>query len=502
MSSEVVDAGRTDEEDLGEFGYAQGLKRDLNFWTTWAIGFAFVSPIVGLYTVVALGAATAGPAWVWALPIVIVGQLLVATVYADLARRWPLAGGIYQWSRRLIGPRYGWWAGWVYMWALVFTLAGVSYAGGTFLAGALGNEAPTKMEGIGYAIAILLVLTVVNAAGQWVLKYTVMVGIAAELVASIAIGISLLFFFRVQPVSVLVDTSMTPEGTGFGAAFIATLAFCGWAILGFDACGSVAEETKNPRREVPKAILYSLIPVGVVEIIGACALILASPDLQGVVNGTIADPVAYAVSSAFGDWITTPFLFVVVIGFVACGISIQATAVRVIFSFSRDDQLPGSASWRRLLPVNQLPVNAVLLVTVLVVLTFFYANALSVLVTFASGAYFIAFMAPVGAALYRRLQGRYVPMTSFARSPWGMAVNVVAVAWLAFETVNIAWPRDTGEFQTTWAVLIGLAGFVLLGAIYFFTSRPARRIVPLESRPVPARIDDETEPDGRLLVDD
>jgi amino acid transporter len=466
----------TDEEDLGEFGYTQGLKRDLNFWTTWALGFAFVSPVVGLYTVVALGSATAGPAWIWALPIVILGQLLVALIYADLARRWPLAGGIYQWSRRLMGPRYGWWAGWIYLWALVFTLAGVSYAGGFFLSGALGDDAPGKFASIGYAAVVLAILTVVNAAGQWVLKYTVLIGIAAELVASVAVGLTLLLFFREQPVSVLVDTSMTPEGTSFGTAFVATVAFCGWAILGFDACGSVAEETRNPRREVPRAIILSLIPVGIVEVLGACALILASPDLDAVVNGSIADPVAYAVSSALGESVVPAFLIVVVVGFIACGISIQATAVRVIYSFSRDDQLPGSNWWRRLLPLNRLPVNAVLLVTVLVVLTFFYANALSVLVTFAAGAYFLAFTAPVAAVLIRRLQGRYVPMTKFARSKWGLALNVVAIAWLVLETINIAWPRDAGDTLTTWAVLIGLLGFVLLGAAYFFASRPDRRI--------------------------
>ena len=112
-----------DERQLEEFGYKQELPRVLRLWTNWAIGFAFISPIVGLYTVVALGASTAGPAWVWSVPIVIAGQLLVALVYAQLAARWPIAGGIYQWSRRLIGPRYGWWAGWIYIWCLVATLA-------------------------------------------------------------------------------------------------------------------------------------------------------------------------------------------------------------------------------------------------------------------------------------------------------------------------------------------------------------------------------------------
>src|SRR3954464_10824343 len=115
--------GIADERQLEQFGYKQELPRVLRLRTNWAIGFAFISPIVGLYTVVALGASTAGPAWVWSVPIVIVGQLLVALVYAQLATRWPIAGGIYQWSRRLIGPAYGWGVRRVYIWALILTPA-------------------------------------------------------------------------------------------------------------------------------------------------------------------------------------------------------------------------------------------------------------------------------------------------------------------------------------------------------------------------------------------
>ena len=55
-----------DYGQLESMGYEQELPRILRFWTNWAVGFAFISPIVGLYTVVALNATTAGPAWVWA----------------------------------------------------------------------------------------------------------------------------------------------------------------------------------------------------------------------------------------------------------------------------------------------------------------------------------------------------------------------------------------------------------------------------------------------------
>jgi fatty acid desaturase len=71
----------SDEAVLESFGYRQELRRSPSFWTS----FAYISPVVGLYAIISLATFAAGPAWVWALPIVLVGQLLVASVFAELA---------------------------------------------------------------------------------------------------------------------------------------------------------------------------------------------------------------------------------------------------------------------------------------------------------------------------------------------------------------------------------------------------------------------------------
>ena len=68
-----------------------------------ALGFAGISPVVGLYAVVLVGTAVAGPAWIWVLPVALAGQCLLLAVYSELASEFPIAGGAYQWSRRLLG---------------------------------------------------------------------------------------------------------------------------------------------------------------------------------------------------------------------------------------------------------------------------------------------------------------------------------------------------------------------------------------------------------------
>ncbi|HXF97166.1 MAG TPA: APC family permease [Gaiellaceae bacterium] len=480
----------TDERELEELGYKQELPRVLRLWTNWAIGFAFISPIVGLYTVVALGATTAGPAWVWTLPIVVGGQLLVALVYAMLATRWPIAGGIYQWSRRLIGPKYGWWAGWIYMWALVITLSTVAYAGGGFLGQLVGVESPNTGQSILLALGMMAITTIVNVVGLQLLRYTVNIGIACEAIASVGIAIALIFFFREQPASVLTDTGGVAGGGSYFPAFLAAVAIAGWVILGFDACGSVAEETRDARHQVPKAIVLSILCVGLVDILAAVALVLATPDLGAVVSGAVADPVSGAVVAGLGGWAEKPFLIVVVTSFIACGVAVQGATVRVIYSYSRDGMLPLSRVWRRVSPLNHSPIYATLLVAALSSLAFVYANALSVLVAFATGAYYVGFLCPVGAALYLRLRGRWrdMPGSFVLRGRLGAAVTVAAAVWLVFELVNIAWPRYTDlPWWQNWAFPIGMAVFGLVGLAYFLQGRPDWQFTPTPAPALAAR---------------
>ncbi len=94
----------SDADRLHELGYPQELARGLNVVDNAALGIAAISPVVGLYAVVLVGTTVAGPAWVWVLPIALVGQCLLLVVYAELASEFPVAGGAYQWTRRLAGP--------------------------------------------------------------------------------------------------------------------------------------------------------------------------------------------------------------------------------------------------------------------------------------------------------------------------------------------------------------------------------------------------------------
>src|SRR6266540_2839922 len=118
---------RADAAQLASFGYKQQLTRALGLWSNFSLGFTYLSPVVGVYTLFAFGLATAGPAFIWTIPIVVAGQFLVVLTFGEVASRYPIAGGIYQLCKQLLGDRYAWFAGWFYIWSLLVTIAAVAF---------------------------------------------------------------------------------------------------------------------------------------------------------------------------------------------------------------------------------------------------------------------------------------------------------------------------------------------------------------------------------------
>jgi amino acid transporter len=474
----------SDEAVLESFGYTQELSRTLSFWTNFAVGFAFISPVVGLYAIIALATFAAGPAWVWALPIVLIGQLLVASVFAELASQFPIAGGIYQWSRRLVGPTYAWFAGWAYVWTVMLTVTAIAYFGAVWLA-ALFGVTPSPNAQVVWAFGILAVATLVNAIGVNPLKYVVNAGIIAECVASVLIGVLLLLFFRHHPISFLWEGlgASANFGGSYFAGFLAAVAISGWAFVGFDSCGSVSEETRDPMRRVPRAILFSLSSVAAVIILNAMAIGLSFKDTASVVKLETLDPVTPSVVGAFGSWAEKPFQAVVLVAFIACAIAVQATATRVLFSLSRDRMLPASGVLRRVgrskVPRAALAVAAVVSGCGLVF--GLDTRAVNTLITFGSGGYYITFWLVCAAALWARLSGRWVPAGRFSLGRWALPVNVAAVIWLTFEAINIAWPRSAlappgAPFWQVWAILLISVVLGIVGAVYVLVRRPQERV--------------------------
>ena len=100
-----------DSQDLAGFGYRQELDRTLGRFSSFAAGFSYISILTGVFQTFYLGFGAGGRIFIWSWPVVLGGQFLVALVFAELAARYPLSGGAYQWSKLVGSPPVGWLVG-------------------------------------------------------------------------------------------------------------------------------------------------------------------------------------------------------------------------------------------------------------------------------------------------------------------------------------------------------------------------------------------------------
>jgi amino acid transporter len=486
MSQPVVGEQRRGRHDdaarLRELGYEQQLHRGLRGFENVAMGFAAISPVVALYGVVGVGMTLTGPAWVWVLPVALAGQCLVLVVYAELASDFPVANSTYQWSRRLLGPAFGWFNGWVGLCAYAVANTTIAYLGAPWALTLLGlDHTPTAT--VVTAAVLVALCAAVNLLGLDVLKTAVKVGIAAEVVASVGVGLALLAGFQVQAPAVLTDTLGASAGSSARLAWLAALAVGGWVYIGFDACGLTSEETEDAAARVPRAVWVAMLSVGAIVMLDAVALTLAHPRPAAVVDGVDLDPVTTAVVTSFGGWSAKPFAAVTLVAFLACGMAAQGITARAIFSVARDGVLPGSA-WLRGVSARAIPLGATVVTTLVAwagLLLGLHASAIGSLITFGTAGIYVAFLLLVGAALVARLTGRWVPSGRVQLGRAGLVCNVLAVGWLAFETVNIAWPRASiappgAPGYQVWAAVLVLGVITVVGSAYLVLARPHRRL--------------------------
>ena len=288
-----------DAARLASLGYTSEFRRDMSPWANFALGFTYLSPVVGIYSLFAIALATGGPPMIWWLVIVGLGQLLVALVFGEVVSQYPVAGGVYPWARHLWGRKWAWMTGWIYLIALLTTIASVTYGSGPYLAQLLGFEAGTGST-IACALILLALALGINLMGTKALAMAAIIGFTAELLGALAVGGWLLITERHHNLGVLFSTEGVGTDGGYLGAFMAAALIGIYQYYGFEACGDVAEEVPDPSRQIPKAMRMTIYVGGAAAIFVCLSLLLAVTDYAAVIDGTDADPVTTILNDAFG----------------------------------------------------------------------------------------------------------------------------------------------------------------------------------------------------------
>src|SRR5438093_13680609 len=255
-----------DARDLAGFGYRQELKRILGVYSSFAVAFSYISPSTGIFTLYALGLGIGGAFFFWSWPIVALGQLIVALNFAEVSSHFPVAGSVYQWTKYLSNRTYSWFTGWVYLFAGILTVTAVDVTIPIVLIPLLNNlfglHIPLASEPGGpqaaviIAALILISTTVLNIFGVRLVALVNNTGVVFEILGMVVFALVLLIFFHHQSAGVVFDTSAL--GTGFGSqfgTFMIAMFMSLFVIYGFDTASTLAEETRNPSRDAPRAVI-------------------------------------------------------------------------------------------------------------------------------------------------------------------------------------------------------------------------------------------------------
>lgn len=304
--SEPIDARGVRNQDQRP---PEEFKRSIGLVSNFSLGFTYLSPGAGVLSIFALGLATAGPPSIWWFVIVAAGQLLVALVFGEVVSQYPITGGIYPWTRRLWGRRYAWMAAWIYLAALVVTTTSVVQFAIPFLAN-LFHIPVSPTSGLLIALGLLVVAFVLNSTGTKTLALVARIGFYCELVGVVLLGLYLLLFERKNSFGMLFDSMGVAGGEPYLYAFMLAALVGLWQFYGFEACGDVAEEVKDPERRIPLAMILTIVIGLVAAVIAYAGFILAAPNLQDIVDGNVADPIPEIVRASTGDWGMTLLLIV------------------------------------------------------------------------------------------------------------------------------------------------------------------------------------------------
>jgi len=486
---------QADVSDLARFGYKQELRRALGVYSSFAVAFSYISPSTGIFTLYALGIGLGGPAFIWSWPIVVIGQLIIGLNFAEVSSHFPVAGSVYQWTKYLSNRHYSWFTGWIYLFAGILTVTAVDVTVPIVLIPLLQNlglnipsDSPTNhTTAIIIGALILISTTLLNIFGVRLVALVNNTGVVFEILGMVVFALVLLIFYHHQDASVvfnghqLTAGGANPLGTFFAAMFMSL-----FVIYGFDTASTLAEETKNPRREAPRAVIAAIVGAAIIGVIFLFATLIAIPgDIDKYVakvnaNGLSGPPVDIITTNLPG-WAANLYLFVVFAAIYVCCLAIQTSTIRLAFGMARDGKLPLGNVFNKVSPSLHTPVGTCIVIGALSAIPLLYYAGAGLIAIAATGMIYLSYILGNVAILIARMKGWPRESAPFKLGSWGTLINVLGLVWGISMLINFLWPRATSNPPLSALPNVNLPGFLgnipvfeatvglilIIGAVYY-----------------------------------
>jgi basic amino acid/polyamine antiporter, APA family len=300
------------------------LRRELGLREAVAIGIGGTVG-GGIFVLVGVAGGKAGPAALVAFSLAFMASLAIALPYAELACRLPMAGGGYAFVRQVLGQRWGFLMGWIYWGAYIFLSGYVTLGFGGYLNAATGFPVTAS------AVILVAASTVVNLLGVKVAG-----GVQTAVIAVAIVGLAGFSFWGLPHVSLDHLTPFAPHGIN-GIMLAALVAFLSFG--GFDMVAAAGEEVRHPERNLPRAILLTLVGVlGLYLVVAFVAVDTASSARLGASASPLADA-ATLFGGATARWLV---LCCALLTTAATANAIVVVTSRTLFAMARDRLVPAA----------------------------------------------------------------------------------------------------------------------------------------------------------------
>jgi amino acid transporter len=509
-ASPDVSSHERDSADLAKFGYKQELKRSLGTFSSFAVAFSYISPSTGIFTLFALGLITIGGVFIWTWPIVAIGQFIIALNFAEVSSHFPLAGSVFQWTKYMANRAYSWFTGWIYLFAGILTVTAVVATLPLALIPALnglgwhGLNAASLHTQLVVALITLVVITVLNIYGVRLVAIINNTGVLFEILGMFVFALILMAFHNHQGFSVVTKSAGLPVKP---STFLAAMFMSLFVIYGFDTASTLSEETRDPRRAAPKAVLFSIVGAFVIGGVFLLGTLVAIPNLGTAVKDGYGP--AQIIEANFSHPFATIYLLVVSAAIFVCCLSIMAATIRLAFGMARDNQLPFSKPLARVSPGLHTPLWICITIAVLSAVPFLQYSGAGTIAIAATGMIYLSYFLGNAAILVARLRGWPKTTAPFKLGGWGPVVNILGLLYGGAMLVNFAWPRAASNPQPKQTVVAGTqllnfhVGFlndipilwtvfifiVVVGGIYYLVRGRTKQFAPVTApadEPVPA----------------
>ncbi|MBT8767808.1 APC family permease [Metapseudomonas boanensis] len=434
---------------------AQGtaLRRVLGLSALVFFGLVYMVPLT-LFTTYGVVTEMTGGRTAAAYVVTLLAMIFTALSYGFMVRRYPIAGSAYSYTSKSFGPAVGFLAGWSLLLDYLF-LPMINY----LVIGLFLNIAFPEVPAWVFVLSAIGLVTALNVLGISSVSSMSNLIVAAQAVFVVVFLALAGKTLAGQPIDLM--TPFLGDGSQPGLApLMAGAAVLCLSFLGFDAVSTLAEEARDPKRDIPRAIVITTVGAGALFVILAMVSQLVFP------GSTFKDADAAATEvmlTTGGQFLEAFFTAIYVAGAAGSALASQASVSRILFSMGRDGILPERV-FGRLSQRFHTPTTAILIVSAISLLAI--VTDLTTLASMISFGALVAFSA-VNLAVIRS----YL-FSDRQRQP-GDLLRYGLLPLLGFSLIAWLWTSLAGL-----TLVIGLAWFALGFAYLAIQTRGFRRKAP------------------------